>query len=459
MADIKIQAPIAGAGTIPTGPLKSKGPAVRVHFCEICNTTFKNVGEHRKSKGHIEQSRIKGIYCVPCEKFFFSNGGLQSHLRTKSHRKSAELQPQSSEAEGNTSSSQIPKAPSAEDIPAAKPLKIKRCKVCETTYIGKPAVHKISLAHVENSKKKDLYCHQCETAYTKRSKLKNHNDKVHNDVGPTEFRCCDCNASFQSNNLMKQHDCADVYSTTFSCKLCNRKFRTKKDLAGHLRSPQHRPLKCMAIGTCRRNFKDLSSMLMHLESGACVSKVTRASIDALVKTYDTLGLITARPSSGGFLALGMSAPSPSDSQPPALTIQIPNDDQEEGGVCLTPTSTSSTPIGVLTPMHGASSPGELEFRLLHPRTCFICNKEFFTEHSLGQHAMSPVHAIPIYHCPREILGPHGEGNRMFKTLSSLAKHVEIGACTDGKEGWQKVVEFLQDKLKEFGITGFQIPAK
>jgi len=77
------------------------------------------------------------------------------------------------------------------------------------------------------------------------------------------------------------------------------------------------------------------------------------------------------------------------------------------------------------------------------------------------HIASPVHAVPIYHCPMDFLGELGLENknkkeREFRTLSGLTQHIEAGACSGGKKAWEKAIEFLQVKLAGFGLAGIKL---
>ncbi|KAF8248406.1 hypothetical protein K440DRAFT_626281 [Wilcoxina mikolae CBS 423.85] len=52
------------------------------------------------------------------------------------------------------------------------------------------------------------------------------------------------------------------------------------------------------------------------------------------------------------------------------------------------------------------------------------------------------------------MGEHKE--KEFKTLSALVRHVELGACKGGGEGWKKAVTFLEGKLADLGFGGVRL---
>jgi hypothetical protein len=244
----------------------------------------------------------------------------------------------------------------------------------------------------------------------------------------------------------------------------------------HLNSKIHKTLKCLGSINCERKFKRLSDMIQHLESGACVSKFNRVTIDELVRSHDTAGAITIQDNPTPAKTLSGLNGIHSGGRPPTLNEQVDEDkDSDEGGVILTPEtaftpatvftptstlsrciSTGTTPSGILTP-----TISESESQLANPKSCPICKRTFASIGGLQMHIASPVHAVPIYHCPMDFLGGLGLENknkkeREFRTLSGLTQHIEAGACSGGKKTWEKAIEFLQVKLAAFGLAGIKL---
>ncbi|KAF8250933.1 hypothetical protein K440DRAFT_113574 [Wilcoxina mikolae CBS 423.85] len=121
-------------------------------------------------------------------------------------------------------------------------------------------------------------------------------------------------------------------------------------------------------------------------------------------------------------------------------------------------STLSTPTGILTP-----AITEFSFPMSSPRSCPICFQCFPSTTGLQMHMASPVHATPMYHCPIDFLGDIGLGGndkhskeRVFKTLSALAQHIEAGACKGGNDSWKKTIGFLEGTLKGLGLSGVKL---
>jgi hypothetical protein len=379
--------------------------------------------------------------------------------------------------------------------------------------------HAAEPTHDKKCKAKGLYCMYCFTSFFSRPEREQHGRECKrplrepkvNHQALQEFRCCDCETSFATRKRLLKHlkICNSVPRGTFSCEPCEVTCSTRKDLILHLISSDHRPVKCHGSTLCARRFRRFADMIQHLESGACVSKLNKQTIDRLVRAQDVSRSITIKDA-----ALPMHSLAGIDEKkfltPPAATIvgEIDGDSKydrdtdiytptetsastptltmptaagigareglwRQGGI-MTPSSTTGTPSGILTPATIASEPGtwtpvdgpssitDLVFQLANPRTCATCLKTFSSTTSLAQHVASPVHAEPMYRCPRDIflaMGIKLDGKkqahkeREFKALSSLVQHIEAGACQSGIEGREKAVRFLEGTLARLGFGG------
>ena len=138
---------------------------------------------------------------------------------------------------------------------------------------------------------------------------------------------------------------------------------------------------------CGRAFAQSSALVMHLESGACASGLTRRMIDALVASVDVGGVIT---DPTRMLEYGGGAGS------------------RRGKAAVTEVRATER----------AWNGREYE--------CYLCPgyKGFKTLARLNQHLASPAHADKIYRCPPLLSGC----SREFKTLSGLVQHVESERC-------------------------------
>ncbi|KAF8242335.1 hypothetical protein K440DRAFT_131761 [Wilcoxina mikolae CBS 423.85] len=422
-------------------------------WCTACQAHIKSedVTDHKLSQEHINNSKLKGLYCHLCELSFMGAPGLHTHETTSAMHKA-----------------NLRKSGRQCGEPAVVPTGTKYCVICNADYVSATKDHLCTKAHVDACKEKNLYCTGCNSTFPTDPLRKLHVCR------PSAFYCCDCDQNFPTNSQFIKHlkKGCDLKETTFKCDPCDLAFSTRKQLNVHLNSKNHKTLKCLGSTNCERKFKRLSDMIQHLESGACVSKFNRATIDGLVRSHDTAGAITIKDSPTRPVSLIGPDGSHFGGGLPECTAQIvPDDDFDEGDIILTPETiltpastpsrrscTASTPTGVLTP-----TISEFEFQLENPKTCPICRRTFASVTGLHMHIASPVHAVSIYHCPIDFLGELGlvgknknKKERVFRTLSGLAQHIEAGACSGGRETWEKAIEFLEGKLAGFGLAGVKL---
>ena len=69
------------------------------------------------------------------------------------------------------------------------------------------------------------------------------------------------------------------------CRRCRKPFSSQNALTHHLRTHLPKRLRCPGRG-CTRLFALPADLVMHFESGACPSGVTRADVDRAVVEYD-----------------------------------------------------------------------------------------------------------------------------------------------------------------------------
>jgi hypothetical protein len=165
------------------------------------------------------------------------------------------------------------------------------------------------------------------------------------------------------------------------CATCDRFFDTFNHLENHLASSIHRPkdLKCLGR-ECNKMFISISALTQHLESGACNSNFTRASVNRLAVRLDGNNVITN----------------------PNRLIRGPD------GYNTPP---STLPYATQNSWNG------------NFYECFLCYSEFRKLSALNRHLQSPRHEDSIYRCPNV----DGCG-REFTVLSGLCHHVEKDRC-------------------------------
>ncbi|KAI5924021.1 hypothetical protein F4810DRAFT_158701 [Camillea tinctor] len=232
-------------------------------------------------------------------------------------------------------------------------------------------------------------------------------------------------------------------------------------------------VRCVADKKCNKRFNCPSAQLHHLESGKCVSGMTKGKLNAAIAARDTGRIIT----SGGVTAQWLLEDSPSVASTSQIRSPIMTPTSTEfldsyppssaSSVILTPTSTLSTS----TNFHSALA--------LRPRagdgsqTCPLCppsRTRRFKPSALQQHLASKVHAqvsmsLPLlapdeisFHCPRALVG---EGSmekavKQFSTVSGLAQHLESGACNGGSVTFRRVVAYVQEEMKSMGFGGLKL---
>ena len=114
-------------------------------------------------------------------------------------------------------------------------------------------------------------------------------------------------------------------------------------------------------------------MAIHLESGSCVSGITRQRINNEIRARDTNHLITER------------------------LLTYPDSDEEEVDTWATSAAWNG-----------------------HGYECYFCPRVFRQLPDLNRHLQSPVHERSIYHCPHCAT--------KFKLISGLVQHVESESC-------------------------------
>ncbi|KAG9242208.1 hypothetical protein BJ878DRAFT_516685 [Calycina marina] len=320
-------------------------------------------------------------------------------------------------------------------------------------------------------------------------------------VGPlsstTQFRCCDCERDFKNEGALADHlRCSSIHkpakggknnkkkneqnkkgqgSPQRRCEKCNKSFKNTDALNLHLSSVRHHPLSdinCLADTKCKKRFNCPSGQLQHLESGRCLSGMTKRKLNRAITVNDVEHIITSR---GGMtqtlLEDNLSASTSSTSQ-----TRSP---------ILTPTSTQflgsyppSLPSLILTAESALSTSANFHSMLTHRlriqsgfHLCHICppsRTRTFTGRALQQHLSSNVHTqrstlLPgphdiSFHCPRTLMGKGDQKMplKQFSTVSGLAQYLESGACNGGTGNLRRVIDYVQEEMKGIGFGGLKL---
>lgn len=302
----------------------------------------------------------------------------------------------------------------------------------------------------------------------------------------TQFRCCDCERDFESEKALTHHlrwskehgvrkggskkkekQKQQQEENQLTCEKCKKTLKTQGSLEQHLASVRHNPLsniKCIADAKCKKKFNCPSAQLHHLESGKCVSGMTKTTLNGAIAMNDTRRIIT----SGGVTAQWLlednpSAASTSQTRSPLLTPTSTEFlDSYPSSVVLTPTSTlsGSTDLCSMLTLRLRTQSGYQKCPLCPPS-----RTRKFKPGALQQHLSSSVHAqvsaslpLPVpdeisFHCPRALIGEGSSraANRQFSTVSGLAQHIESGACDGGRATLKRVVEYVQEEMEGMGF--------
>lgn len=198
------------------------------------------------------------------------------------------------------------------------------CGVCRQKFLGTKELqnHQLRTDH--------LRCPECDIIFDNRGDHKIH---VRNVQHATEYRCCDCDRDYESQDSLDLHccDCDRVFLSAMKleehftnpshirkvealanataeekdrnlnatplhkCQTCKEMFPSKQSLKKH-RLSKHKPrrhIKCPVGVLCIKLFASPSALLSHLESGGCKGGMTRAKMTELVFAHDPNHYITS----------------------------------------------------------------------------------------------------------------------------------------------------------------------
>ena len=298
------------------------------------------------------------------------------------------------------------------------------------------------------------------------------------DQHASHFHCCDCDRDFINATALTQHltdkvhkPKRDVSSTPASnpswpCPKCKKLFKGEAALRQHLASVAHHPLSnisCPGGKKCSKRFNSPSAAIHHLESGACRSRLTRTSLNALIRSNDVGQLIHNSSGGSDTPSLYWNENASTSSFGGGVPIMTPKTDRS---VASTPLSASLL-SGLLTPISSGSDDfGPDDFGSdTAPTTshlCPLCPKKFRTLGALQDHISSPAHESKIFHCPLSFTAPlldeadAAKATKLFSTLSGLTQHLESGACVGGSGTWRAVMKYVEDRARQSGWMNLRL---
>ncbi|KAL7916364.1 hypothetical protein GGI35DRAFT_35963 [Trichoderma velutinum] len=357
----------------------------------------------------------------------------------------------------------------------------RRCNKCLPSIASFVEHQTLRATCWENPLKDMLWrCNDCGAVFDSRAASSQHLQVTGH---ATEFRCCDCNKGFKTENALMAHLEAKDHGTPLAksgkekgpkepkenreCKECNRTFKNGKALKQHQDSVIHRPisnLTCMAgkiCGVeCNAHFRNPSALVAHMESGTCRSGMDRQKLNRLVLMQDDEHLITS--SDGSFESLGWASLE-NEPESSCSGVMTPSTDSGEG-VLLTPSSSQMDLMSLVGRGWAGldSSDTESDCTELPADGIYLCplcpgsKRRFYGRRALEQHMQSPAHTPKIFHCPSILFqGKSGKSKpsmKKFSTLSGLVAHIESGKCRGGNAGLRTVMEYMEGRLEDMGIS-------
>ncbi|KAI0368412.1 hypothetical protein BV20DRAFT_969229 [Pilatotrama ljubarskyi] len=246
-----------------------------------------------------------------------------------------------------------------------------RCEPCDKAFSSPTGLHQ----HYVQSPRHP-YCQKCRRHFDDFTALRDHYNDQH-------YYCTACGSVFDFEIGLHEH-CRQKHADRY-CVPCKKMFQNANNLDNHRRSAIHqgRTIFCPMQG-CGRSFVSTAALVLHFESGACVSRVTRDQVNRFVAQIDRSNIIT-------------------------------NPTRMIGGPA--PMSTGGSSIVTRTwATERAWNGTDYE--------CYLCHRTFRTLPALNQHLDSPAHAEKLYRCPRAWYGCGAE----FSTLSAFCQHVEGAKC-------------------------------
>lgn len=211
-------------------------------YCGSCRRVFKNdVGLHE----HYRQSPNHD-YCASCKRLFQSERHLRTHLESSIHR--------------------------PRDVPCP-------FRGCDAAFVSRSAL----ILHLESGGCRS----RVDRATINRFVLQY--DKNHVITNPSRL----ITGGNSAQDVKYYASEASWNGSMYECYLCHRTYSTLVALNQHLSSPRHeQKIYLCPPGFCRMQFRTLSALCQHIESGTCGVSKFKAVQDAMDSIVGMRGWVT-----------------------------------------------------------------------------------------------------------------------------------------------------------------------
>jgi hypothetical protein len=197
----------------------------------ICKYCFKKL----KTKNNRLFHEDRCVKCVHCQKKFDTNCETDEHEKACKENTSKKQNHDRFEDKSQSEDESAPKKPKLEIT----------CEICDKTFSGLMAKGNLA-RHIKSKHTEERFkCNICDSNFTRKDKLKEHKENVHNftDVNydyyykdyprSQPYMCAICDAKFERKDKLDRHTTTVHSNDLFNCPSCEKSFKTKWYMKKH----------------------------------------------------------------------------------------------------------------------------------------------------------------------------------------------------------------------------------